>query len=110
MCKVLGINLLGALAITAWAVLWCLPLLVILKKIGVLRVTVEMEWSGMDLAEHNDLAYSDGWLADGQDGSNKMNGSLPSGLDVRMKQHLATINDTSLSIYLVLHWLVMTNT
>ena len=55
--QVLGCNVLGILVIIVWAVLCCLPLFMLLKKLGVLRIDDEMETGGMDAAKHNEDSY-----------------------------------------------------
>ena len=49
--------MLGVVIITVWAVLWCLPLFLLLKHMGVLRVPLEMETRGLDVIEHREMAY-----------------------------------------------------
>ena len=43
--------------IAAWATLWMVPLFVVLKKLGVLRIPVEMELGGLDIPKHDEQAY-----------------------------------------------------
>ncbi|CAG0890717.1 unnamed protein product [Darwinula stevensoni] len=54
---VLGWNLVGAASISGWSASLCLVLFGILKKLGILRVSREMEIQGMDLMKHNEPAY-----------------------------------------------------
>jgi len=54
---VLGCNVLGILVIIVWAVLCCLPLFILLKKLGILRIDDEMETGGMDAPKHNEDSY-----------------------------------------------------
>ena len=58
--QVLGVNILGLLVLSAWAVLWMAPLFLLLSKLGVLRIPVEMERDGMDVPKHNEVAYPPG--------------------------------------------------
>jgi Ammonium Transporter Family len=56
--QLLSCNISGAILIAAWAVLWILPLFALLRKMNVLRVPLEMELGGLDIAKHNEEAYS----------------------------------------------------
>ena len=58
--------MLGAVVIIAWAILWCFPIFAGLKLLGVLRVPLEMELAGMDIAKHNERAYPASAWEDGQ--------------------------------------------
>lgn len=49
--------MLGTVVIICWAVIWCVPIFTILKRLGVLRVPLDMELAGMDAAKHNELSY-----------------------------------------------------
>lgn len=55
--QMFGCNMLGTVVIICWAILWCFPIFAILKRLGVLRVPLEMELAGMDGPKHNELAY-----------------------------------------------------
>ena len=51
----LGIQVLGSLAIAAWAFATMYLLFVILKKLGMLRVSRDDELAGLDIAEHGEV-------------------------------------------------------
>lgn len=53
----MGANILGCLVIVAWALLWSLPMFFGLKYLGLLRVSAELEESGMDVIKHNEICY-----------------------------------------------------
>ncbi len=55
--KQLGIQLLGVVAVGAWAVLTSGTLFLIMKKTMGIRVTDKMQLDGLDIAEHNVEAY-----------------------------------------------------
>ncbi len=56
----LGIQLLGCVAVLAWAAVWFLAVFTVLKKTIGLRVTPEEEIKGLDTTEHNlPSAYAD---------------------------------------------------
>ena len=90
-------NLLGVLTITMWAFLWNLPLLLLLKHFGVLRVDEEMETFGLDAMEHSEEAYpSADWgerppdAVTNMDQLNKAESVSPaSGRGIRTDQHLS---------------------
>jgi Amt family ammonium transporter len=51
----LGVQLLGSLAIPAWSFVTMYILFVIMKKLGILRVSREHEMAGLDLSEHGEI-------------------------------------------------------
>lgn len=51
----LGIQILGSLVIPAWAFITMYLLFVILKKMGMLRVSREHELAGLDISEHGEI-------------------------------------------------------
>jgi Amt family ammonium transporter len=51
----LGVQVLGSLAIAAWAFATMYLLFVILKKLGMLRVSRDDELAGLDIAEHGEV-------------------------------------------------------
>jgi Amt family ammonium transporter len=51
----LGVQILGSLAIPAWAFATMFGLFIVLKKTGVLRVTREEELAGLDVSEHGEV-------------------------------------------------------
>ncbi len=53
----LGSNVLGALVITGWAVLWSIALFGVLSWLGLFRLKLDEEYSGVDLTMHNEPAY-----------------------------------------------------
>lgn len=55
--KVLGVNILGALAIIAWAVVWSVVLFGLLDWLGVLRIPMDVELIGADKFKHKEAAY-----------------------------------------------------
>lgn len=55
--KMLGSNVLGALVITGWAVLWSIALFGTLSWLGLFRLKLDEEYSGVDLTMHNEPAY-----------------------------------------------------
>jgi len=57
--KVLGVNILGALAIIAWAVVWSVVLFGFLDWLGVLRIPMDVELIGADKFKHKEAAYFD---------------------------------------------------
>ncbi|CAL1540120.1 unnamed protein product [Lymnaea stagnalis] len=54
---VLAWQLVGLAAITAWSGGICLIIFAVMKVIGILRVTEEMELKGLDIPKHNEPAY-----------------------------------------------------
>lgn len=63
--QMFGCNMLGTVVIICWAILWCFPLFTILKRLGILRVSLEMELAGMDAAKHDELSYpASAWESD----------------------------------------------
>ncbi|KHJ96316.1 ammonium transporter, partial [Oesophagostomum dentatum] len=52
-----GWQLICALAIIAWSLLWMVPIFLFLRKIGKLRVTAEVEINGLDIYKHGEAAY-----------------------------------------------------
>ncbi|CAB3980674.1 ammonium transporter 1 [Paramuricea clavata] len=64
--KRLGWNLLGAIAISAWALFWGLAIFMSLKLLKILRVSRDIEIKGLDVPKHGEPAYpyssyGDGW-------------------------------------------------
>jgi len=64
--KVLGVNLLGWVAIVAWTAAICAPMFLILKALKALRVDPDIELKGLDIPKHGEPAYpaeawGDGW-------------------------------------------------
>jgi Amt family ammonium transporter len=57
--KILGVQILGSLVIPAVSFASMLVLFIILKAIGLLRVSEEEEMVGLDLSEHGSSAYGD---------------------------------------------------
>lgn len=55
--KALGPQIVGTLAITAWAFITMLGLFYALKAMGILRVSIEEEVEGLDLTEHGAVNY-----------------------------------------------------
>ncbi|KAJ1355000.1 ammonium transporter Amt1 [Parelaphostrongylus tenuis] len=53
----LGWQLICALAITIWSLIWMIPIFLFLKKIGKLRVAPEIEINGLDIYKHGEAAY-----------------------------------------------------
>lgn len=53
----LGWQLICALAIVLWSLLWMVPIFLFLKKIGKLRVSAEVEINGLDIYKHGEAAY-----------------------------------------------------
>ncbi|XP_028414397.1 putative ammonium transporter 1 [Dendronephthya gigantea] len=64
--KRLGWNLLGAIVISAWSLIWGLIIFMSLKLFKILRVPSEIEIKGLDVPKHGEPAYpyssyGDGW-------------------------------------------------
>ncbi|KJH41747.1 hypothetical protein DICVIV_12278 [Dictyocaulus viviparus] len=57
-----------AVAIIIWSLLWMLPVLLFLKKIGKLRVAAEVEINGLDIHKHGEAAYPSNAYGHGWDG------------------------------------------
>ncbi len=53
----LGVQILGSIVVPAYAFVTMLILFIILKAIGILRVSEEDEMTGLDLSEHGQSAY-----------------------------------------------------
>ncbi|KAK6745899.1 hypothetical protein RB195_012170 [Necator americanus] len=53
----LGWQLICALAIIIWSLLWMVPIFLFLKKIGKLRVSAEVEINGLDIYKHGELFF-----------------------------------------------------
>ncbi|CAI2356900.1 unnamed protein product [Caenorhabditis sp. 36 PRJEB53466] len=53
----LGWQWVCAIAIVAWSFLWMWPIFGVLKKIGKLRVSAEVEINGLDIYKHGESAY-----------------------------------------------------
>jgi Amt family ammonium transporter len=51
----LGVQILGSLVIPAWAFCTMFALFMVLKKLGILRVSREHELAGLDLSEHGEI-------------------------------------------------------
>jgi len=51
----LGVQILGSLVIPAWAFCTMFGLFLVLKKLGILRVSREHELAGLDLSEHGEI-------------------------------------------------------
>lgn len=61
--KRLGVNLAGALAITAWSALWSVIIFGSLKYFKLLRIDRDTEFRGNDLVKHGESAYPvDAWV------------------------------------------------
>lgn len=85
-----GCNLLGAVVIICWAVIWCLPMFAILRWAGVLRIPLEMELAGMDAAKHNELSYPvSAWQEDQHGFDNKILGNNWMPLHTKMHSPLS---------------------
>jgi Amt family ammonium transporter len=54
----LGVQIVGSLAISAWAFVTMLIVFLILKSLGILRVSAEEEQAGLDVSEHGMHAYA----------------------------------------------------
>ncbi len=66
--------MLGVLVITGWAAVWCLPLFLGLKQLGILRVPLETESAGLDVMEHSgEIAYH---LSDSEDSTADTSGRV----------------------------------
>lgn len=63
--KAWGAQIIGTAVICAWAFFTMLAVFVVLKVIGMLRVTAEEETTGLDLSEHGMHAYPSDALAGG---------------------------------------------
>lgn len=61
--QVLGVNMLGALVIIAWAIVWSVGLFGVLSWAQILRIPLDLEVTGVDLVLHNEPAYSPTYLA-----------------------------------------------
>ncbi|CAI4221062.1 unnamed protein product [Auanema sp. JU1783] len=53
----LGWQMVCALAIMTWSLLWMVPIFLLLRKIGKLRVPEEVEINGLDIYKHGEAAY-----------------------------------------------------
>ncbi len=51
----LGVQVLGSVAIPAWAFITMYLLFIILKRLGILRVSREHEMAGLDMSEHGEI-------------------------------------------------------
>ncbi len=51
----LGVQILGSVVIPAWAFVTMYILFVVMKKLGILRVSREHEMAGLDIAEHGEM-------------------------------------------------------
>ncbi len=61
--EVLGVNLLGIVAIAAWSFVLSVVIFLPLKKFGMYRIDRETEFRGNDLAKHGESAYPrDAWV------------------------------------------------
>jgi ammonium transporter, Amt family len=65
----LGVQVLGTLAISAWAFFTMLGVFLALRAVGMLRVSPEEEQSGLDISEHGMHAYPPQWIVDSYVGS-----------------------------------------
>lgn len=65
----LGVQLLGTFVIAGWAFATMLGVFLVLKAIGLLRVSPEEEQAGLDISEHGMHAYPPQWVVDGYVGS-----------------------------------------
>lgn len=61
-----GVQAIGALAVSAWAFVTMFSLFAILKAVGMLRVSVEEEHAGLDISEHGMHAYPSDAVAGGK--------------------------------------------
>mmetsp|Transcript_622 Transcript_622/g.1156 ORF Transcript_622/g.1156 Transcript_622/m.1156 type:complete len:460 (-) Transcript_622:160-1539(-) len=52
-----GTQVIGVFAIAGWCFLTCLPLAILLKVVGILRVSEAAEEAGLDASEHGAVAY-----------------------------------------------------
>eukprot|EP00164_Ancoracysta_twista_P004553 GFYU01006141.1.p1 GENE.GFYU01006141.1~~GFYU01006141.1.p1 ORF type:complete len:258 (-),score=79.26 GFYU01006141.1:171-944(-) len=50
--KLLGNHILFALVVIAWSSVWMVPMLFALKSMGMLRISRDEEWVGLDISEH----------------------------------------------------------
>jgi Amt family ammonium transporter len=62
--KLLGVQLLGSVVIPVWAFVTMAVLFVILKSLGILRVSAEDEAAGLDITEHGMHAYPPALIVD----------------------------------------------
>ena len=79
--KLLGWNIVGALAIVTWTGVTCFIMFFVLKKLNLLRVEPDMEFQGMDLIKHGEAAYpAEAWVErqyGGASGSKSQHACLP---------------------------------
>ena len=55
--QVLGSNLLGALVTVCWASAWCVPIFISLKRSQLLRISLQVETTGIDVDQHREVSY-----------------------------------------------------
>ena len=65
----LGVQIIGSLAIPAWAFVTMFGLFLALKTLGILRVSPEEEQDGLDIGEHGMHAYPAPLVVDSYSGS-----------------------------------------
>ena len=60
--KRVGVNLIGALVIITWSLLWSVLIFKVLKYLKLLRITEKTEEAGNDIVKHGESAYPmDSW-------------------------------------------------
>ena len=85
--KGLGANILGAVVIITWNLLWSVPLFWGLKRLKLLRIEGYDEFYGMDLTQHGESAYpASAWDEDQyKDASGRRSGVGPMRKSMNMK-------------------------
>ena len=81
--KLFGINLLGCLIIASWVLVLITPFFIVMKVLGLLRISKEEELIGNDISKHGGAAYPEG-CPEGKDpteDSLAMNPTAPAGVD-----------------------------
>ena len=82
--QALGVNLLGALTITAWSAIWCIIIFFPLNYFELYRIDRETEFRGNDEIKHGESAYpAEAWVEmqyRGDDGADENN--LPGIVDI----------------------------
>ena len=90
----LGINLMGALAISTWSFVWSCAIFIPLNCMKIYRINQTLELSGNDLDKHGEVAYpAQAWVETQYRGlGNKDNGS---GLEMLTRSTTVELNPTS---------------